>query len=100
MRVKVLKNGAELQRMVFDSDQAKQEWLAHLGTGQSAWGDFSQLTVVEEDMSAEIAAKASADAASEQVHQFLKKFKKSDIATLADCADVLAKIIKHIRADQ
>lgn len=60
----------------------------------------AEYTIIEEDISAEIAAKEADEDDRKQVGQFLKHLKKADIKTVDDCAQVIMKIVKHLRADK
>jgi hypothetical protein len=60
----------------------------------------AEYEVVEEDMTAEIAAKEAEEADQAQTRNFLKGLKKSDLTDVDKCASAIMKIIKHLRADK
>ena len=60
----------------------------------------AEYSIVEEDMTAEIAAAEADKLDREEARQFLKGLKKADLKTTADCAAAIMKIVKHLRADK
>jgi hypothetical protein len=63
------------------------------------FGKPGEYEIIEEDMTAEIAAKAAKEDSIKQAGEFLKGLKKSDLSDLDKCASAIMKIIKHLRAD-
>lgn len=60
----------------------------------------AEYTVVEEDMTAEIAAAEADKKEQREIKDHLKGLKKADLKTVSDCADAILKILKHLRADK
>lgn len=60
----------------------------------------AEFEIVEEDMTAEIAAKEADEEERRQARDFLKGLKKSDLNTVDKCATAIMRIVKHLRADK
>ena len=56
----------------------------------------AEFTVVEEDMTAEIAEKEAKEKAKKDLHDELKQLKRGDLKDVAHCADAIMKILKHL----
>lgn len=59
----------------------------------------AEFEFIEEDMTAEIAAREAQEDAIKQAGVFLKGLKKSDLTDLDKCASAIMKIVKYLRAD-
>jgi len=60
----------------------------------------AEYTIVEEDMTAELAAAEADKKDRDEVKKHLKGLKKADLKTVEGCADAILKILKHLRADK
>lgn len=91
MRYKRIKDGVVTN--VWTSGMAGKDYV------EPGWGDASSYQIVEEDITAEIAAEQAKVIDRDDATRFLKGLKAADLVDVPSCARAIMKIVKHLRAD-
>ena len=92
--------GDELQKEEIADAIEQRVTQGSLGEDILEYKFAAEFSVVEEDMSNEIALEAADKVDRQDAALFLKRLRKADLTDLDKCATAIMKIVKHLRADK